>query len=187
MALHVAEKAQRADDDEDPLHALRSGWGTQIEFGLSNPELIRLMNARVAPSPAIEAGIDVLQHRIHRLATAGLLQVSEQRAFGMIHAAGTGAVQALLETPPENRDLGLADAVLDAILGQIIRPRSVADDAGDVVSSAIHFATLVADLPGLSSAERSLMTEWLRRSIGTTEKHDLEDSSRMRSDARRGR
>lgn len=169
MALHVADKAAHAD--EDPIEALRSGWRAQIDFGLSNPELIRLMNARPGTSPAIEAGIEVLQGRIRRLATAGLLRVSERRALDMIHAAGTGAVQALLETPPGERDLELADALLDAVIGRIARPRSAVDETGSTTSITVTFATLVPQLPGLSAAERSLMLEWLDRSIRTAQQH----------------
>jgi AcrR family transcriptional regulator len=169
VAMHVNGKAARAADEDDPVLALRSGWRSQIDFGLSNPELVRLMNARAETSPAIEAGIAILRRRIHNLATAGLLRVSEQRALGMIHAAGAGAVQALLEASPESRDLPLADALFDAVLGQILEPRSVVDDADSTTSIAVRFATLVPALPGLSSAERSLMAEWLDRSIRTAQ------------------
>ena len=171
MSRHVAGKAAHAHADEDPVEALRSGWHAQIDFGLSNPELIRLMNARHGTSPAIEAGIKVLQARIHGLATAGLLHVSERRALDMIHAAGTGAVQALLETPPEKRDLGLADALLDAVLTRITRPRSAKNETDSTTSTTVTFATVVPQLPGLSTAERSLMLEWLERSIQTAQQH----------------
>lgn len=171
MALHVKGKAAHTDRDEDPLEALRSGWRAQIDFGLSNPELIRLMTARPGTSPAIDAGIEVLQSRIRGLATAGLLQVGERRALDMIHAAGTGAVQALLDTPPESRDLELAEALLDAVLGKITRPRPSVAKASDTTSIAVHFATLVPQLAGLSTAERVLMSEWLDRSIQTAQQH----------------
>ncbi|WP_422391923.1 TetR/AcrR family transcriptional regulator [Arthrobacter sp. N1] len=171
MAVHVAGKAAHADGHQDPVEALRSGWRMQMDFGLSNPELIRLMNARPGTSPAIETGIEVLQGRIHALATAGLLQVSERRALEMIHAAGTGAVQALLETPPERRDPGLADALFEAVLNQITRPRRAVDETGSNTSITVNFATLVPQLPGLSAAERSLMVEWLNRSIQTAQQH----------------
>lgn len=170
MALHVAGKAAQGGG-EDPVEALRAGWRTQIDFGMSNPELIRLMNARSGTSPAVDAGIRVLQDRIRRLAVAGLLQVSERRALDMIHAAGAGAVQALLDTPPQHRDPGLADALFDAVLDQIARPQSEAIDAGSTTAITVQFATLVADLPGLSAAERSLMTEWLDRSTRAAQRH----------------
>lgn len=169
MAAHVSRKASRAADDEDPVKALVTGWRSQIDFGLSNPQLIRLMNARSQASPAIEAGVDVLRSRIRGLAAAGLLRVSEQRAVGMIHAAGTGAVQALLETPPQDRDAGLADSLLDAVLAQIVGPKSAPPDAGSAISIAVQFATIVPDLPGLSIAEQSLLSEWLDKSIQTSQ------------------
>jgi AcrR family transcriptional regulator len=173
MALHVAGKAAHADGDDDPVEALRSGWRAQIDFGLSNPELIRLMTARPGTSPAIDAGIEVLQGLIRGLATAGLLQVSERRALEMIHAAGTGAVQALLETSPERRDPGLADALFNAVLNQITRQRPAVDEPSGTTSITVHFATLVPQLPGLSDAERVLMVEWLDRSIQTAQQESL--------------
>lgn len=177
MALHVADKAADADGTNDPVQALQSGWRAHIDFGLSNPELIRLINARVGTSPAIEAGIKVLQDRINALAAAGLLHVSERRALEMIHAAGTGAVQALLDTAPDERDLGLADALFDAVLSKITRPQSGvdeaggADDADKMTSIAVRFVTLVPRLPGLTTAEQLLMAEWLDRSIQTAQQH----------------
>lgn len=171
MALHVASKAVHAHGDDDPVEALRSGWRAQIDFGLANPELIRLMTARPGTSPAIDAGIDVLQGLIRGLATAGLLEVGERRALEMIHAAGTGAVQALLEAPPEQRDPGLADALFDAVLNQITRQIPAADEKSGTISITVHFATLVPRLPGLSDAERVLMLEWLGRSIQSAQQH----------------
>ena len=47
-------------------------------------------------SPATVAGIEVLRARVRRLATAGVLGVSEERALELIHAAGSGTVLALL-------------------------------------------------------------------------------------------
>lgn len=165
MALHVTAKASHDADEDDPVRALVAGWRSQIDFGLSNPELIRLMGARGETSPALAAGIEVLRGRIHRLAGAGLLRVSEQRALDMVHAAGVGAVQALREMPPQHRDVGLADALLDAVLAQICRQDGVAEDAEPATSIMVRFATLVPELPGLSTAERSLMSEWLEKSI----------------------
>jgi AcrR family transcriptional regulator len=170
MAQHVVSKATSVDDD-DPVEALRSGWHAQIDFGLSNPELIRLMNARTGTSPAIDAGIEVLRRRIHRLAVAGLLQVSERRALDMIHAAGTGAVHALLETLADRRDLALADALFEAVLDRITRPTRALDETDGIVSIAVNFATLVPRLPGLTAAERSMMNEWLDRSIRAAQQH----------------
>lgn len=47
-------------------------------------------------SAATAAGIEVLRSRMHRVAVAGRLRVTEGLAIQLIHAAGTGAVLALL-------------------------------------------------------------------------------------------
>lgn len=74
---------------------------------------------RQQQSTATVAGIEILERRVRRLATAGRLRVDERRAVGMIHAAGTGTILALLGTPAGERDLGLADAMVDATVKAI--------------------------------------------------------------------
>ncbi|MEK8105249.1 hypothetical protein NKG94_08795 [Micromonospora sp. M12] len=62
----------------------------------------------------------MLRRRVRRLAEAGLLRVDEQRALLMIHSAGTGTILALLGMPTGQRDLGLGEAMLDAVLTSIL-------------------------------------------------------------------
>jgi AcrR family transcriptional regulator len=156
--------AKSGPEAEDPLAELRAGWEQHVEFGLANSELYLLINTPGRRSAATDAGRDVLQHRVHRLAKAGLLRVDEVRAAEMIHAAGTGAVVALLSQPPASRDPSLATAMFDAVAAAILTDRPPAP-AADVLPLAITFAAAVPDLPALSGAERSLMSEWLARSI----------------------
>ncbi|MFI6783142.1 TetR/AcrR family transcriptional regulator [Micromonospora sp. NPDC050276] len=167
MATYVDSKSAAADvADGDPVADLRSGWRTHLEFGLANPELYALIatRGRGAPSPAVVAGIEVLRARVRRLATAGLLRVDEQRALMMIHAAGNGTILTLLGTPADQRDLGLGDAMFDAVLGSILATVPATPDT-TTNAIAVTFATVVPDLPGLSDAERALMGEWLSRSL----------------------
>jgi len=165
MAAYVAQKAGAADAG-DPVEALRAAWRVHVDFGLAHPELFALLSTagRRDLSPATAAGIEVLRRRVHRVAAAGLLQVDEERAVGMIHAAGSGTVLALLEAPAAQRDEGLSEAVLDAVLGAVLRGApAVADTSPRAL--AVAFATVVPDLPGLSDAERALMAEWLGRAV----------------------
>ncbi|MEU1240399.1 TetR/AcrR family transcriptional regulator [Micromonospora parva] len=150
----------------DPVAELRTGWRTHVEFGLTNPELYALMAARGsgAPSPATVAGLDVLRRRVRRLAAAGLLRVDEQRALIMIHSAGHGTILALLGTPPEQRDPGLSEAMLDAVLTSILSTTPATPDT-TTNTVAVTFATVLPHLPGLTDAERALMAEWLHRSL----------------------
>jgi AcrR family transcriptional regulator len=172
MATYVAAKqtAMRAAY-ADPVADLRSGWRLHIEFGLANPELYALLSAagRREPSPATAAGIDVLRARVRRLAAAGLLRVEEPRALGMIHAAGSGTVLALLEMPAAERDLGLVDAMFDALSHGILvaEPSAPEDDrrTDQLTAAAVTMNALLPELPTLSRAERALMGEWLARSL----------------------
>ncbi|WCN78605.1 TetR/AcrR family transcriptional regulator [Micromonospora sp. LH3U1] len=167
MATYVSAKAVAVEAAEgDPVADLRSGWRVHVEFGLANPELYALMGTRGrgGPSPATAAGIEVLRTRVRRVAAAGLLRVDEQRAVMMIHAAGNGTVLALLATSAEQRDPGLSNAMLDAVLSGILVTAPVTPDT-TVNAVAVTFATVVPDLPGLTATERALMTEWLNRSL----------------------
>ncbi|ANP73476.1 TetR/AcrR family transcriptional regulator [Cryobacterium arcticum] len=171
LAEHVAAKST-VGDSGDPVAALRSGWQLQIDFGLANPDLGALLTApgRARRSPAIEAGIEVLRARVRALAEAGLLRVSQRRAVDLIHAAGAGAVLALQEAAPEERDPGLSEALLDAVLQQILEPDADGIQ-GDISSTAIAvtFAAHIPTLLALTPAERSLLTEWVGRSIDAAE------------------
>jgi AcrR family transcriptional regulator len=106
MAAFASSKAaivQAASvDNVDPLDDLRAGWQAQIELGVANPALFRLLSdpARVARSPGAQSAKRVLEPRVHRVAAAGRLRVSEPRAVGMIQAAGISVIQTLLATRP---------------------------------------------------------------------------------------
>ena len=167
MATYVAAKAA-VDEDDDPVVALRTAWHRHIEFGLANADLFGLMNApgRRQSSPATEAGVAVLRSRIRRLAEAGVLRVDEPLALSLVHAAGTGAVLALLGS--QNRDERLAAAMLDAVLWRILDESAVPAGHGNAATAAVTFATHVPELAGLTAAERALLTEWLDRSIAST-------------------
>ncbi|SCF12315.1 transcriptional regulator, TetR family [Micromonospora coriariae] len=163
MATYVSGKSVAAGD---PIADLRAGWRTHVEFGLANPELYALIATRGsgAPSPATVAGLDVLRRRVRRLAAAGLLRVDEQRALLMIHSAGNGTILTLLGVPPEQRDPGLSEAMLDAALNSILATTPATPDTA-TNAVAVTFATVLPDLPGLTDAERALMAEWLHRSL----------------------
>ncbi|GAA4544330.1 helix-turn-helix domain-containing protein [Pseudonocardia xishanensis] len=160
MATYVATKAATAEQAEDPVADLREGWRAHIRFGLANPDLVALLSTR--RTAATEAGIAVLRARVRRLAEAGMLQVDERRALEMIHAAGTGTVLALLGAAEP--DLTLADAMFDAVAARILTTAPAAEDRGPA-ALAVTFLTVLPDLPTLTDAERTLMAEWLTRSL----------------------
>ena len=174
MATYVSAKAAVVDEaaaaDLDPLADLRSGWESQLDFGLANPDLFRLLagSGHASPSPALESGRRVLAARVHRLAETGRLQVSEQRAVGLIQAAGTGVVQTLLSTPTDERDPGLADDMYDALLRQLLSDAPPREQSG-ARGAAVALRAMAPGLEVLSDGERLLLSEWLSRVIETGE------------------
>ncbi|WP_432136222.1 MULTISPECIES: TetR/AcrR family transcriptional regulator [unclassified Streptomyces] len=163
FAEHVAGKQATAVSD-DPVADLRAGWHAQIDFGLANPFVYGLLldPVRARDTPAQTAGVRILAERVRRVAAAGRLTVSEERAVNLIRAAGVGTVHTLLTLPPERNDPGLADAAFDAVARAVLadEPAVAVQDRTAVVAA---FRTLVPDLPGLSTTEAALLDEWLRR------------------------
>jgi AcrR family transcriptional regulator len=154
-------------DSVDPLDDLRAGWRSQIEFGVANPALFRLLSdpSRAARSPGVQSGRRVLEARVRRIAAAGRLRVSEPRAVGLIQAAGIGVIQTLLATPPEHYDPDLADAMYDAVLAQILTDPPKPPEGGGQMATAVAFRAIAPELAMLSNAERQLLDDWLARVI----------------------
>lgn len=171
MAAYVATKAQHTDEGLDPLSDLRAGWRIHVDFGLGNPELYALLSTpgRSEPSPATAAGTEILRGRVHRLAVAGMLTVSEERAVDLLHAAGTGTILSLLTTAPELRDTEVAEAMFDAVVAAVTGRPARPDPSGPT-AAAVTFASILDDLPSLTDAERALMAEWVARSIATLQR-----------------
>ena len=163
FASYMARK--HVDADSDPVESLRAGWELHVGFGLANPELFRLMHT-VLRTPdgrvAAAAGIGMLQARVHRVAEAGRLRVTEQRAADLIHAAGTGVVFTLIDQAEDERDETLADTAWESVCATILTDASTAAITGPAAAAV----TLRAALPGLTAltaAERALLGDWLDR------------------------
>lgn len=173
MADFIATKAAVAQaeqaSDADPLEDLRAGWDAQVAFGLANPGVFRLLSDpdRVRGSDAARAGRDLLRARIRRVAAAGRLRVTEQRAADLVQAAGIGTIQTLLAAPVDDRDPDLPDAMFDAVLSQILTdPAETAPlPHRPALTAAVAFRAVAPELEALSPAERHLVIEWLDRAI----------------------
>lgn len=169
LATYMAHKSALAPHP-DPLQDLRNGWDTHIAFSLANPELFAIMSGDPhlhAASPAVDLGRKVLQRRVHAIALAGRLQVSEERAVALVQSAGVGIVLTLLGQPEDTRDLELSvmsrEAVLAAITGEEIMPT---DSEVAHVAAQVAATTLRASLDEttvLSQGEKQLLEEWLTR------------------------
>lgn len=173
LATYVSTKAAAdrtaGDADVDPLADLRAGWRTQTDFGVANPSLFALLSDpdRARRSPAAQAGMRVLATKVHRLALAGLLRVPESRAVELVHAAGTGAVLTILATPPAERDLTVADDMLEAVLAHVLAaPEQPASAGAGWAAAAVTLRAAAPGLEALSGAERELLSEWLERAVG---------------------
>ena len=169
-AVVEAEAGGAAEgSDGDPVEDIRAGWDAQIAFGLANPGVFRLLSDpdRVRGSAAARAGRDLLRGRVRRVAAAGRLRVSEQRAVDLLQAAAVGTVQTLLATPADDRDPGLADAMRDAVLSSVLTgPADAAPHPGrPALTTAVAFRAVAPGLDVLSAAERQLVVEWLDRVI----------------------
>lgn len=163
FAEHVASK-QATGPSDDPVEDLRAGWNAQISFGLAHPYVYGLFldPARARDAPAQVKGVLILAERVRRIAAAGRLRVSEERAVNLIRAAGVGTVHTLLTLPPEQSDPHLADAAFDAIARAILVDE-LAVPARDPAAVVAAFRTLLPELPSLSKAEAALLDEWLQR------------------------
>jgi AcrR family transcriptional regulator len=170
MAAHVAAKtakeAAAVAADSDALDDLATSWRSQIDFGLANPAVFRMLSdpSRVQRSPAAQSGQRVLESRVHRVAATGRLRVSEQRAVGLIQSAGVGVIQVLLSMTPEHRDPGLADSIYAAVLASILTDAPTRTDDPST-ATVVAFRALAPGLESLTVPERELLTEWLDRVI----------------------
>src|ERR1700761_8213799 len=161
------------DIDPDPVEGLRAGWELHVGFGLAHPELFRLMNTALTTpdgQAVAETGAAVLRARVHRVAAAGRLRVTEHRAVDLIRAAGTGVVFTLIDQPEDDRGDGLAETAWESVCATILTGSAAAGSttarAAGPSSPAAAAVTLRAALPGvtaLTAAERALLADWLDR------------------------
>lgn len=165
----VRVKAAGAGDDadRDPIGVLREAWRANVQFGLDHPALFALMNGDGRPGErwaAVELGYGILRARVERIAAAGRLRVSEQRAIQLIVASARGAVLTLNEQPANERDLGLLDDVLDGLIATIAidAPAASRDVSVAVAANALR-AALRGEDADLTPGEAALFDELLVR------------------------
>ena len=87
---YVAGKAERVPN-ADPVEDLRDGWDMHIAFGLAHPGLFAIMSGDPHPRPqssALAKGHEVLKRRIHNIARAGRLKMTEARAIALMQSVG---------------------------------------------------------------------------------------------------
>lgn len=157
LAMFVADKSVVVMSD-DPVHDLRRGWDLNVEFGVANPGLFSIMSSDPhlrTQSPALAVGSNMLGNVINRIALAGRLRVSEERAVALMQSAGVGTVLTLLGQPYETRDMGLSEAAREAAIAAI---------TGEPVTTTN---------PGPSDFARALLASLNRRSMLSPGEHLL--------------
>jgi len=163
FASYLARKPS-LDAHGDPVDSLRAGWELHVGFGLANPELFRLMYTalRTPDGRAIAAaGIGVLRARVHRVAEAGRLRVTERRAVDLIAAAGAGVVFTLINQAEDERDDTLADTAWQSVCATILTDASSATTGP--AAAAVTLRAALPDLTAFTAAERALLSDWLDR------------------------
>ena len=172
FAAYLKEKTLRPSTG-DPVEDLRAGWDLHIDFGLAQPGIYKLMYGDPQPgvqSPAATSSWRILRQHIHRIAVAGRLRVSEDRAADLVHASGCGIVLTLLATPEVSRDMTIAAIARDAVIGAITTTGAVAETSGPV-AAAVTLRANLSKAASLSKAERTLMAEWLDRITSDAQRH----------------
>ncbi|MDT8912839.1 TetR/AcrR family transcriptional regulator [Amycolatopsis sp. PS_44_ISF1] len=159
------ESKRATPPSADPVEDLRRGWDQNCDFGLTQPEFYVLMYTESRPgqaSPALREGIGILRRKVAKVAEAGRLRMSVERAVRLVHSTGMGVVLSLIATPPPERDLELSAIARENVLGLIVSD----EPSAPVTGPAARAAALRASLAGtkvLSEGERLLMQEWLDR------------------------
>lgn len=166
FAEYLRSKTSR-EHHPDPVEDLRRGFDLHVGFGLAHPALYTLIYGDPRPgaeSPAESAATAVLATLIRRVAEAGRLRVSEERAAYLVHSAGRGITLTLIGLPPDRRDPALAEMAREAVLAAVTT--EVAADAppdGGPVATVVALRAVLPQLSVLTEAERGLLAEWLDR------------------------
>jgi AcrR family transcriptional regulator len=167
MATYLESKAANPVT-EDPVADLRRGWDTHVGFGLANPAFYSLIYGDQRPGtepPAAREAAAILAGIIRRVAEAGRLRLSEERAANLVHAAGRGTTLMLIAQPVDRRDLALSTIARDAAIAAITTG-SVPDTPADgPVPHAVALRAVLPRTTALSERERGLLGEWLDRIV----------------------
>ncbi len=164
FATYLKKKRVRKSGG-DPVEDLRTGWDLHVEFGLSYPAIYLLMYADPRPgvkSPAAEASYRILKEHIRRVAVAGRLGLSEERAADLFHAAGCGTVLTLLAMAEDRRDMSLSETARRVAVAAITTGSPAFESSGPA-AAAVALRAVLPDAVSLSEGERTLLTEWLNR------------------------
>jgi AcrR family transcriptional regulator len=172
---YLATKRARRPE-RDPVGDLRRGWDLHVEFGLTNPGVYALIYGDPRPDAlpaAVLEGEAMLRALVHRIAEAGRLRVSVDRAVQMIGSACQGVTLKLISTPLAERDAGVSAATREAVLAAITdearargkgRQKEKEREKDDLPRRhAVALKAVMGKSRVLTPAESSMLSEWLDR------------------------
>ena len=174
---YLADKGALVETD-DPVADLARAWDLHIRFGLSEPAcyLLAFGDPEPARAAARSEAIARLRRMVDRIAAAGRLRISVERATEIVHGGGVGVVVTQLAIAPDDRDPALPGVMWETVRSAIIaegdearqRPAPAeGDDALARHANALRQALPAAPAGTLTAAERNLLTEWLGRLADT--------------------
>ena len=164
FATYLRSKAALEHSD-DPVEDLRRGWDLHVGFGVEHPAYYTLIYGEPRPgvqSPAAREAADILAGQVRRIAEAGRLRLSEERAAHLIHSAGAGMTFELIGLRPEQRDPALSTMARESVIAAVTTDPPAPGDDG-VATSVIALRAALPSVAGLTAAERALLDEWLGR------------------------
>ncbi|MER6535487.1 TetR/AcrR family transcriptional regulator [Streptomyces sp900105755] len=170
---YLREK-QALEQTDDPVADLRRSWDLHVEFGLSRPGFYVLMYGEGRHRGGMPGGLEtvaILRHTLARVAAAGRLRMSVERATQLVHAMGLGVVLSLIATPPSERDETLPATAREHALRMITTTgtageRSTGEDScADVAcrAAALREALSRHGTTPLTPSEGALLADWLDR------------------------
>ena len=172
---YLRAKSGRGGTD-DAIDDFRHGWDMHVEFALGHPALYALMYGD--PRPGVEsATVDIeaaLSGVLQRVALAGRLTVSVERAVQLVLAANVGTALALLSASAGPISAGveseLSVGMREMLIASLMDERDSshgADPGSPVATAAVSAAALGASLPAVEDTftpgELALLTELLGR------------------------
>ncbi|XVU28986.1 TetR/AcrR family transcriptional regulator [Actinoplanes sp. CA-054009] len=165
FARYLERKATLSLQD-DPVAALRDAWDLHVEFGLAHPAYYTLVYGRVRFGylpPAGRRAAEGLRQMITRVAAAGRLRMSVERAAEVMHGAGVGTILTLISEPSERRDRSAAEVAREMVIATITTGSAESPPSGTAASAMALRAALDDRTASLSEGERTLLLEWLNR------------------------
>lgn len=164
---YVAQKRLLLAASRDPIVDLRALWELHVEFGLSEPHCYVLTYGQVRPGrviPVAEETIGLLSEVIARLGDQGRLRMSVERATAYFRSTCAGFILNQIGVGPDGRDPELSAILFESTMAAITND-SDSKAASDLPGRAMALREALRDeksLP-LTTAERRLLAEWLKR------------------------